>query len=126
MCLTLSDVGQLPLILGQCVMPALEGLFPMPWDAHIQSLLFTLCFWHGMAKLRMHTDETLHCLERLTITLGKSLRHFTQNVCPQFNTVDTLAASRGRAAVRREAHKHKRSDAALESAHQRPGNARPT
>jgi hypothetical protein len=87
-------------------MPALEGLLPEPWDHHIQALLFKLCTWHGLAKLRMHTEDTLNALERLTILVGKAIRHFAKVVCPQFATIDTPseAASRGRAAARKGSH----------------------
>ena len=42
----------------QCAVPVLEGLFPDAFDGVVQDLLFTLCYWHALAKLRMHTDPS--------------------------------------------------------------------
>jgi hypothetical protein len=39
-------------------------------------LLFTFGHWHGLAKLRMHTDTTLAILDDETTNLGKQLRAF--------------------------------------------------
>ena len=50
------------------------------------TLLFTCAYWHGLAKLRMHTDETLTLLDTVTERLGKHLRHFQLKTCAAFNT----------------------------------------
>lgn len=34
----------------------------------------------------MHTDSTLELLDSVTIRLGKQFRHFTNKICPQFET----------------------------------------
>lgn len=39
-------------------------------------LLFHLGHWHGLAKLRLHSDEMLNVLDQLTTTLGNDLRAF--------------------------------------------------
>ena len=44
--------------------------------------------WHGLVKLRMHSDLTLRVLESITQTLGTQLRDFSQNNCSAFNTVE--------------------------------------
>jgi hypothetical protein len=36
-------------------------------------LLFIVAHWHGLAKLRLHIDETLEILDEWTIFLGKEL-----------------------------------------------------
>ena len=50
------------------------------------TLLFLLCHWHGLAKLCMHTDDTLGLMESITETLGNHLRAFTNKTCPAFST----------------------------------------
>lgn len=49
-------------------------------------LLFTLAHWHGMAKLRQHTDLSLEILESVTIQLGKLLRDFQSKTCSVYAT----------------------------------------
>lgn len=49
-------------------------------------LLFTCAYWHALAKLRMHTDQTLALLDAATISLSKQFQHFQDNICPNFNT----------------------------------------
>ncbi|GAB1521542.1 hypothetical protein RhiTH_004639 [Rhizoctonia solani] len=67
----------------QCCLPVFEGLLPSECDAPVQRLLFTFAFWHGLAKLRRHTTETLKIMKKLTAKLGSELRSFaelTQNM----------------------------------------------
>ena len=45
--------------------------------------------WHGLAKLRMHTDHTLRLLELETVRLGRKLRHFQSVICPHYDTLET-------------------------------------
>ncbi|KIJ42878.1 hypothetical protein M422DRAFT_91855, partial [Sphaerobolus stellatus SS14] len=70
----------------QCSLPVFEGLFQEPHAGIIRTLLFTLCEWHGLAKLRMHTDATLERLESATSRLGTIVRKFAAVTCPQFDT----------------------------------------
>ncbi|KAF8525645.1 hypothetical protein JB92DRAFT_2701590 [Gautieria morchelliformis] len=58
-------------------MPVFEGLLPPPFDDQLQDLLFVFSSWHGLAKLRLHTDTTLHNLEELTAIFGTLLRRFS-------------------------------------------------
>jgi hypothetical protein len=71
---------------GQCAIPAFEGLFEKPHERVIQDLLFTLASWHGLAKLRMHTDATLEHLDQLTTKLGQAIRKFSSVTCQAFVT----------------------------------------
>ena len=48
--------------------------------------LFLCAHWHGLAKLRMHTDATLNVLDSLTTKTSAAFRNFTDVVCPQFAT----------------------------------------
>jgi hypothetical protein len=42
--------------------------------------------WHGLAKLRMHSDLTLSILDQLTTDLGTQFRLFNDRVCPSYLT----------------------------------------
>ena len=71
---------------GQCAIPVFDALLPEPHNKNVLALLFTCAYWHALAKLRMHTDETLALLDTVTKLFGKRLRHFQQITCPAFNT----------------------------------------
>lgn len=84
-------------------MPAFEGLFPPPHDVIVQDLLFVLASWHGVAKLRMHTESTLDTLDDLTQTFGSLVRRFARVTCKAFVTVELPKEAAAR--VRRTATK---------------------
>ena len=63
-----------------------DGLLPEPHNKCVLQLLFDLAHWHGLAKLRMHTDQTLDVLSRATTSLGSSLRCFEETTCAVFET----------------------------------------
>ena len=83
---------------NQCSIPALEALLPEPHNKDVLTLLFTCAHWHALAKLRMHTDETLDLLDTATVKLGKQLRHFQEHTCGAFKTQE----------LRREAERRQR------------------
>jgi hypothetical protein len=58
-------------------MPAFEGLFPPTIDGLVQDLLFIFSTWHGLAKLQMHTEDTLDCLDEVTHTFGIYIHHLS-------------------------------------------------
>jgi len=62
------------------------GLFPEPYNSVVCELLFLLAHWHSLAKLQMHTDETLEVLEGIMVRLGSQLRMFVNETCPAFAT----------------------------------------
>lgn len=68
------------------MIPVFEGLLPEPHNAKILRLLFTFGHWHALAKMRMHTDETLGLLDKETTELGKMLRDFESNTCSFYPT----------------------------------------
>jgi hypothetical protein len=72
-------------------------------------LLFELSTWHGLAKLRLHTESTVRALESSTARLGIALRKFQATTCAAFVTKDLPSeeAARGR----RKAAKSKKSQA---------------
>ena len=85
----------------QCAIPVFQGLLPEPHNTKILRLLFTFAHWHGLAKLRMHTDATLQILDVATTDLGKQLRAFQRDTCAGFETLE----------LKREAEARKRREA---------------
>jgi len=93
----------------QCTMPVFEGLLPEGQAGSVDDesgclldLLFIFATWHGLAKLRIHTDSTLQLLEWATTALGKQFRHFKSMVCSRYDTKELTreAAARARQKVR--------------------------
>lgn len=60
----------------QCAIPVFDGLLPEPHNSSIMRLLFLCAHWHGLAKLRLHSDLTLDILDDVTTTLGEVFHHF--------------------------------------------------
>lgn len=59
-------------------------------------LLFILAHWHGLAKLRLHTDDTLHHLDKLTSDLGNQFRTFQAKTCSTYKTQELPRETRAR------------------------------
>ena len=51
-------------------------------------LLYRTAEWHGLAKLRMHTESTLALLESLTTEFGLLMQNFQELTCLQFATTE--------------------------------------
>ena len=68
-------------------------------------LLYRTSEWHALAKLRMHTDQSLELLEKLTIEFGDLMRHFRDVTSSQFATMELPRETAAR--NRREAQKAK-------------------
>ena len=84
---SLHENHLLPLLRDdQCAIPVFDALLPEPYNKNVLALLFTCAHWHALAKLRMHTDETLSLLDTITERLGKRLRHFQRRTCTAFDT----------------------------------------
>jgi hypothetical protein len=49
-------------------------------------MLWDLALWHGLAKMRIHTEETIQLLEATTRELAVSVASFEHDVCPHFET----------------------------------------
>jgi hypothetical protein len=86
----------------QCAIPVFDSLLPEPHNTYVLKLLFELAHWHGLAKLRMHTDVTLDILSRITASLGNSLRTFEAKTSAAF---ETRELERERAARQRRQEK---------------------
>jgi hypothetical protein len=72
----------------QCGIPVFERLLPEPHNSHVMKLLFRMAEWHGLAKLRMHTEATLARLEQVTTELGHLMRDFRVKTCAKFDTTE--------------------------------------
>ncbi|KAG6827318.1 hypothetical protein H0H92_012339 [Tricholoma furcatifolium] len=82
----------------QCSIPAFESLLPEPHNTILLDLLFELATWHGLAKLKMHTESTLQDLDHSLARLGKNLREFKTVTCAAYITRELPGevAARGR------------------------------
>jgi hypothetical protein len=94
-----------------------EDLLPEPFNTLVLDLLFELATWHGLAKLRLHTDTTLSFLDTSTTRLGKILRRFSSKT-ETFDTRDLPSEEAARS--RRQARKSAQSLAHGNSAKQHP------
>ena len=70
----------------RCTLP--RGNTTTSHDDVIRKLLFRLAQWHALAKLCLHTDESLNYLEKVTRLLGGQLRKFLDFTCTSFNTME--------------------------------------
>lgn len=86
---------------SQCAIPVFEGLLPSPHNEVILDLLFDLAVWHALAKLRIHTDDTLYFLDFATRHLGYSVRRFQKTTCAAYQTTELPEESASR--TRRQA-----------------------
>ena len=75
----------MPRLSLKCAIPIFIGLLPEPHNCQVQELLFILAYWHGLAKLRMHTDETLQILDAVMQSVGDKLHKFISVTCPAFS-----------------------------------------
>ncbi|KAG2029535.1 hypothetical protein BDR03DRAFT_880453, partial [Suillus americanus] len=105
----------------QCAIPVFEDLLPEPFNALVLDLLFELATWHGLAKLRLHTDTTLSFLDTSTTRIGKILRRFSRET-ETFDTRDLPSeeAARGRRQARKVAQSLPHSQAHENPAKQQP------
>ena len=79
-------------------MPVFEDLLPSPHNNIILDLLFELALWHGLAKLRLHTEHTLDLFQASTKSLAAMMRRFLKVTCKYYNTQELPKemAARGR------------------------------
>jgi hypothetical protein len=73
----------------QCAIPAFDKLMPEPHNTIICRLLSVCAEWQALAKLRMHTEETVQKLEATTVTLSNRFRNFVNTTCSAFKTMET-------------------------------------
>ncbi|KAF8148265.1 hypothetical protein B0H34DRAFT_668976, partial [Crassisporium funariophilum] len=96
----------------QCSLPVFEGLLPEPHNETVMDLLFTLCKWHTLAKLRLHTSSTLEILKNTTRNLGNQIRNWVKKTCAVFDTheLPKEESARHRAASTSESKDNRDSD----------------
>ena len=70
----------------QCSILAFDGLFPRKDNAIIKKLLFHLSEWHALAKLWMHSDESLDWLNLVLKKLAAEIQWFQWGTCNTFKT----------------------------------------
>ncbi|KAJ3963333.1 hypothetical protein EV361DRAFT_813464 [Lentinula raphanica] len=74
----------------QCSIPVFDGLLPDKiHDRKLMTLLYRTAEWHALAKLRMHTEDTLEYLQTITEQLGKLMREFRDISNSDFQTYET-------------------------------------
>ncbi|KAF6747597.1 hypothetical protein DFP72DRAFT_972254 [Ephemerocybe angulata] len=93
----------------QCAIPVIEGLIDKQHEKRVLAVLFTLAHWHGLAKLRLHTDHTLEIMDELTTTLGSVFRKFVSETCEKVETKELPREYAARA--RREAKQSEKKKA---------------
>lgn len=73
-------------------------------------LLFLLAEWHGLAKLKLHTDSTLQLLDQCTREFGACLRDFKNTTCAAYVTLELQREAEARERrVKRQAAKESAS-----------------
>ncbi|KAI0349974.1 hypothetical protein OH77DRAFT_1499288 [Trametes cingulata] len=80
-------------------MPVMEDLLDDVDDNKIiLDMIFDLCTWHCLAKLRTHMEPLLEALSTRAVEVGRSVRKFANVTCSKWYTVDLPkeAAARGR------------------------------
>ncbi|KAH9900331.1 uncharacterized protein BXZ73DRAFT_62717, partial [Epithele typhae] len=89
----------------KCAIPAFEGLLQEADPEHetiVSVMLFELCQWHSLAKLRLHSETTLRIFEASTRSLGQIMRQFKRDVCSQYVTKELPRETQSRAARARK------------------------
>lgn len=86
-------------------MQVFDGLFPPAENEIVMTLLFDLITWHGLAKLRLHTDITLRHLDYSCVAAFRSIRIFIREICDKHvaEELDKEARIREKRAIRRRA-----------------------
>lgn len=100
----------------QNIIPVVDGLLPEPFNSRILQMLFRLAEWQALAKLRMHTEETLAGLETSTTVMAREVRYFRTWSKESFRTVELPGetARRARRVQRKKAQADPNSTATQE------------
>ena len=81
---------------SKCAIPIFEGLLPKPQNSNILWLLFVCAHWHGLAKLRMHTDQTLDIMDNQMTEMGAEFCAFSNKTCSAFDIQELPCESAAR------------------------------
>ena len=95
-----------------------EGLLPEGHDDRLMNLLFVFAYWHALAKLRLHTDDTLAILDDWTTVLGDECRTFASETGDTFKTTELKREY--------EARKRRQARASKASKKSKKGSSRAT
>ena len=76
------------LICTQVMIPAYEGLLPLPHNRTVLELLFELANTHALAKLRLHTEVTVDLLEVSTDHMYHAMDKFARTTCPAYDVYE--------------------------------------
>ncbi|KAH7918666.1 hypothetical protein BV22DRAFT_1108296 [Leucogyrophana mollusca] len=99
----------------QCAIPVFDRLIPQPDNSAITQFLFVLAHWHGLAKLRLHMEDTLKVMDEVTVTLGQQLCAFARDVCPSYRTTELPKEAAARQRREIQQRKSKLQDQRLHS-----------
>ncbi|KAI0065195.1 hypothetical protein BV25DRAFT_1913814 [Artomyces pyxidatus] len=82
----------------QCAFAAFDGLLPDPYNDILLDLYFVLSSSHGYSKMQLHSTSSLSFFDDETVFLGRELRRFKSDLCPNFATreLPRETAARGR------------------------------
>ncbi|KAJ3710014.1 hypothetical protein C8R42DRAFT_543853, partial [Lentinula raphanica] len=98
----------------QCSIPVFEGLIDdTAENRRLMKLLYRAAEWHALAKLRMHTQQTLEYMEMRTREFGKIMRDFGTFCEKNYNTFETNREREAR--TRRASGKATKPDAPASS-----------
>ncbi|KZT12252.1 uncharacterized protein LAESUDRAFT_641648 [Laetiporus sulphureus 93-53] len=88
----------------QCVIPVFDHLLPDEHNELVLDMLFILATWQALAKLRLHTTDTIVALRKTTKVLGAVVRHFKTTTCEDYETYELPKeeAARGRRTAARK------------------------
>lgn len=52
-------------------------------------MLYSLAYWHALAKMRLHTESSVKMLEEAHTAMSHRLRYFATVIAPSFDTYET-------------------------------------
>ena len=78
-------------------------------------LLFRLAEWHALAKLRIHTEDSLDLLKQSLRMLSKQLRQFAEVTCVAFQTKELPSEASARQRRKQDPTENRRANASQSS-----------
>jgi hypothetical protein len=73
----------------QCSIIVFEGLLGEPFNSYVLDALYVLCFWHSLAKMRVHTESTLVIFKDATVALGWYVRRLATAIDSHFDVKES-------------------------------------
>jgi hypothetical protein len=82
----------------QCAIPSFDGLFEkQEYNDMVLDLLYVMAYFHGLEKMRLHTQTTLQAVKLATPALGDELRRFKSDMADKIETKETPREKQARA-----------------------------